>query len=365
MLRAISHSKALATVGAVIRACAPIALLMLVLVATQPAQAGWQAPATGIDYGADYYGGACADMYAIYGPPSSGGCEAGNFGYNSGQPVTFSVSGQYGAFTYYGLVGNHCTGGPIPVQNGCATEADSQGCGSKIASSDQGSSSTDTGTTDENGTTTTGDPCNISSGNVYESANDFTTIGQSPLTSRRYYNSDTNYASAPPTLYTSAHSVLYSRFGYGWRSEYDRFIVPNSSTPSSATYISAIRADGTPVEFQWNGGTTYVARYYDFSTNGWSSTPRQNILITLTTDGTYWYITDNKNTVEKYSNTGQLLIVTYLNGYQQTFTYDSSGNNTVVSDSLGRSLTFAYLANGLVSSVTATVGSLTSVTQYS
>src|SRR5262249_27761125 len=154
--------------------------------------------------------------------------------------------------TLCGYGTNVCNAGQLQVVYGCATRVEYQGtrCGSGLCKPDK------------NGRAAIAQPINLTSGNMFESATDFETVGQSPLTARRYYNSYLAYApnaNGYDSSYNSLYSVLNSRFGYAWRSEYDRFIVPNNGNPNSATAVDAIRADGEPVHFAKNGGTWYVA----------------------------------------------------------------------------------------------------------
>ena len=283
--------------------------------------------------------------------------------YNTyGGPTLYSTGG----YPVYGDTTNECTTlGEWQILSGCAsasTSVDRQGAqatDNEGAETGAPNCACSGGTPNKNGDVAVGEPIHIGSGNVFETATDFRTVGQNSLMSRRFYNSDMAYTVALGTVYTSNQSILYSRFGYGWRSEYDRFIVPNNSSPSSATTVDAIRGDGTPVHFALSGSTWYVAY---FSSSGWSpiTDPRHDINIRISTDGTYWYVTDDTDTVDKYDSTGKLLTITYRNGYQQTLTYDSNNNNTVVTDSQGRTLTFAYLANGLCNSVTDASSNVTS-----
>src|SRR5215471_532983 len=198
-----------------------------------------------------------------------------------------------------------------------------------------------------------GDPINVLTGNLYEEATDFTTRGQSPLALIRSYNSDLNFVTSQSSAFSSATAPFQSRFGFAWRSQYDRFIEDVGGLSSSSTTIDAIRADGNPVHFIKSSGVWYVA-YWNPATSGWSasSDPRHNVDLTLTTDGTYWYIQDENDTIDQYDMTGKLVKITYRGGYYQALTYDTSGNNTLITDSFGRTLTFTYLANGLVDTMT-------------
>ena len=311
------------------------ALLLLIpclLVASHPAKADWWDPfpeliyPPGTNYGADYWGAACADMYETYQKP----CQISDgFGYNQGEPTYFENRwiDPLGAYSLYGFASNICPLNSVATITGCAFEADQQGCSFTSGNPSNSDQQTSPSEPDGSGQCGVGDPVNVASGNVYESATDFKTVGQESLTSRRYYNSDLSYASGGQTLYTNpnlspaapVYSFVYSRFGYGWRSEYDRFLIPNNTTPGSATAVDAIRADGTPVHFALSGSTWY-ASYFTVSTRTWSSPsdPRHNVNIRISTHGTYWYVTDSDDIVDKYDATGKLLTATYRNGYQQS-----------------------------------------------
>ena len=193
-----------------------------------------------------------------------------------------------------------------------------------------------------------GNPINVVSGNKYEEVSDFASVGSDMLAATRFYNSDQNYIVSQP--------ASYSRFGFGWRSMYDSRIMGGS--PSSASSADLVMADGNPVHFL-KSGSAWATAYWDTST-GWQS-PRNDVDLRLSTDSSYWYVTDQNDTVWKFGSDGKLVSITYRNGYQQNLTYDSSGNNTVVGDTFGRQLTFTYLANGLVDTMT---DPLSHVTHY-
>jgi RHS repeat-associated protein len=196
-----------------------------------------------------------------------------------------------------------------------------------------------------------GDPINITSGNLYEEANDATTAAPS-LTARRFYNSDMSYIGNP-------FGARPGRFGYGWRSEYDRSIIFNSAPPN-ATQLDVLTPEGTPLHFVFQSSAWMLA-YWNESTNAWSTTVRHDVYYTLTTDGTYWYLKSPDDTVDKFDNNGRLVTITQRGGYTQTFTYAGSGNNTMVADSLGRQISFTYSTAGLATSLTDADGK---VTQY-
>jgi YD repeat-containing protein len=197
-----------------------------------------------------------------------------------------------------------------------------------------------------------GDPINVATGELFEEATDFTTRGQDTLALVRSYNSDLNFVISTASAFSAATTPWQSRFGVAWRSQFDRFILSVSGLSSSSTQIDAIRGDGNPVHFVKSSGIWYVA-YWNPATTSWSAStdPRHDVDLRLSTDGTYWYIQDQNDTIDQYDMTGKLVKITYRGGYYQTLTYTGS-NNTAITDTFGRTLTFTYLANGLVSTMT-------------
>ncbi len=319
------------------------------LMLSQPARADWYdiegASPPPTNFGPDYDAAAYASLINHYGNPDY--LVSAHMSYNrDGQPIDYSKCGKYGIWTYCGDSTNDCPSGTVYVLTGCASAIPSY----------QGSPNCKPGRPNCGA----GDPIDVLSGNVFESATDFATTGQDVLSSRRFYNSYNTYISTQP--------AAASRFGSGWRSEYDTNLVFPFPASSSSSF-NAITADGNPLHFVQSGSNWYLAY---FSSGGWSSasSPRTGADYRASTDGTYWYITDPNDTVSKYSvvtngggqGIGTLQSITYRGGYQQTLTYDGSGHNTVVSDSLGRSITFHYNANGLVDTLTDPDGNVTSYT---
>jgi RHS repeat-associated protein len=294
-------------------------LVCLSLGMSQPSFAGWvsQVPGGGTDFGGDYYAAAVDSLNRVYGFSAP---DKGAYFFSPGifwACHSYSISG-----TVCGIAAIECTSPAAPSINGCLSSLlGYQGrcnCNRQV-----------------------GDPVDTVTGNLFEVAEDFRTAAPS-LSARRYYNSDTNYMGL-------VIATTQSRFGYGWRSEFDSkmyFNVP----PPSAGIIDIVLPDGTPLHF-YSTGSSWVSTYFDFTTGGWSTATRTDVDYRLTTDGSYWYLIDSSDTTYKYNNSGQLQTISYRGGYQQTLTYDGSGNNTVVADSLGRQITFTYLANGLASTL--------------
>lgn len=308
-----------------------VQLLLVFFVLVNPAKAqptdGWTGG--GQYFGGDYVAAAIADMHYLY--PWTTTPDRGTF-FTS--PKYFAACFSWVAGTRVcGVASLICANPKIPTMNGCVPPPQGyQGkpCKRKCV----------------------GDPINVTSGNHYEEANDAATASPS-LTARRFYNSDFGYVGNP-------FAARPGRFGYGWRSEYDRGMIFNNAPPG-ATQIDVLTPEGMPLHFTVQS-SVWTLRYWNPATNAWSTTPRRDVDYTLTTDGTYWYLKSPEDTVDKFDNTGRLLTITYRGGYAQTLTYDGSGNNTVVADSLGRQISFSYSSAGLATSLTDADGKIVQYT---
>jgi len=184
------------------------------------------------------------------------------------------------------------------------------------------------------GMPSTGDPITISTGNLFEKKNDYTTAGQNPLYFTRYYNS-----------MGSANGTYAGTLG-NWRTPFDRYL--HILPASSPTTVIAERADGQGLTFTLSGST-------------W--VPDSDVDYTLTSSGSTWTLTDHNDTVEVYtasSGKGTLNSITTRNGYEQTMTY-SSGLLSTVTDSYSRSLGFTY-TSGLLTKVTTPDSTTTGIT---
>ncbi len=314
----------------VIRTLLHLIFTLFVLINPSKAQPtdGWYGVGVGY-FGGDYVGAAIASMHNSY--PWTTNPDKGLF---FSSPTRFNACSSWVAGTKIcGWADLICPSPKVSTLNGCLQPPKGyQGlpCKRKCV----------------------GDPINVTSGNLYEETNDATTAHPS-LTARRFYNSDMTYVGNP-------FAAKPGRFGYGWRSEYDRNIVFNTAPPG-ATQLDVLTPEGTPLHFVLQSSAWMLA-YWDSSTNAWSTTVRHDIYYVLTTDGTYWYLKSPDDTVDKFDNTGRLLTTTQRGGYTQTFTYDGSGNNTSVADSLGRQISFTYSAAGLATSLTDANGKITQYT---
>ena len=104
----------------------------------------------------------------------------------------------------------------------------------------------------------------------------------------RSYNSDLNFVNSMPAAFSAAAGPFKSRFGFAWRSQFDRFVESLQGLSSSTTQIDAVRGDGNPVHFVLSSGIWYAA-YWNSATGSYSAStdPRNNVDLRLTTDSTY------------------------------------------------------------------------------
>jgi hypothetical protein len=158
-----------------------------------------------------------------------------------------------------------------------------------------------------------GEPITLATGNLFETAEDYTTAGPNPLYFRRYYNSA-----------NAANGSLAGSMGPNWRTPFDRYLQITPAT--SPTTVIAERADGKQLTFTLSGGAWVTDSDVDY---------------TLANSGTTWTLTGPDDTVESYTDNGAsegiLNSITLRDGYTQTLTY-TSGQLTSVTDSYGRSL---------------------------
>jgi RHS repeat-associated protein len=169
-----------------------------------------------------------------------------------------------------------------------------------------------------------GDPFQITTGNLYETATDFSTVGADALAFIRYYNSQSQRASS---------------LGIGWRSNYDSSIDFLGQSPATATTLVVVLPAGAEYRFHQVSGS-WVSN--DTDVDG-----------ALATDGsTAWTFTDSNDEIYTYDfTTGRLTSIKSRSGYQQNLAYDSNGNLLSVTDSFNRTLSFGFL-NGVLHTLT-------------
>ena len=185
-----------------------------------------------------------------------------------------------------------------------------------------------------------GEPVNSASGDLYETYTDVSVPGRGPgLTVSRTYNS----------LNTSSAGM----FGSGWSSTYDMHLVVNGDGTVTITAEDGSQVTATP-----NGSGGYALPTWTDSS------------LTQNTNGTWSYVRQATKTFTLNSS-GKLTGISDLNGYTTVLTYCQSttcsangtsyvsGQLETVTDAENRNVTFAYGSNGLVSSVTDPLGQQT------
>jgi RHS repeat-associated protein len=296
-------------------------------------------------------GVACAmdQQFAFYGAPPYGelGC---SYGYNIwGTMTTVTCNGKYGLpnLVYSGYASLVCDGSEIQTADGCGANPTD-----KTPNPDQ----------PPNGCSYAADPVATPTGMKREAVTDFSTA-DGLLAFKRTYYSDPNY--------WGDSSPYLSRLGRGWTSNFDARLttIPTNNNPPWNTpwWVYVRLPDGSEIAFKNTSGTTFVPYAYNPVGNSWSTV--SNIPETLTWNGTNWLLTlpdDSVYTFDGEAGTrntaGSLLSIQYRGGYTQTLTWNGNGQNTQVSDSLGRSLTFTYGSNGFLSQLTDPDGHIFSYT---
>ncbi len=234
----------------------------------------------------------------------------------------------------------------------------SSGCDGNTGPGDLGSP------TGNPGNVGAGDPVDVATGNVFLHAVDYTTAGPNPLQFIRYYNSMGQLLNANSLAGTLSAPEITTNVSYRnapppspWRTNYDGFLQFTGSG-GSYTQVVAERPNGQQITFTLSGSTWVPPTDQDY---------------TLTQSGSTWTLTDHNDTQESYTDSGsgwgQLNTITTRNGYQQTLSYSGTYSVSViidgatspstyypnllqsVTDSYGRSLSFTYNDNNLISSV--------------
>ena len=163
-------------------------------------------------------------------------------------------------------------------------------------------------------------PVDCATGDFYHSFTDLAIPGRGiPLDLARTYNSLAAATNGP--------------FGYGWASSYDMSLAVDGSGN-----VTVSQENGSQVTFNPAPGGGYIAG--------------QRVTATLVKngDGSYTF-TRGRRERFTFSSAGLLTGETDLNGYMTTLSYNGTQLATVT-DPAGRTLSFAYGANGDVSSVT-------------
>ncbi|MEW6643057.1 MAG: RHS repeat-associated core domain-containing protein [Pseudomonadota bacterium] len=134
-------------------------------------------------------------------------------------------------------------------------------------------------------------------------------------------------------------------------------MVGATASPSNWSEIWITLPDGRDLSFVYWGGTFFQSYYTVTSSSVLTNWPRVGGIETLTLVGGNLQLKTNDDRTWTFNSSGQLITIAYRGGYTQTLTY-SNGNNTAVTDNLGRSMSFAYDTSNRLTQVTAPDGSV-------
>ncbi|MCU1228786.1 MAG: hypothetical protein JWO97_1670, partial [Acidobacteria bacterium] len=166
------------------------------------------------------------------------------------------------------------------------------------------------------------DPVNLSSGNMYRFANDFTIFGRGlPVGITRTYNS---------------RSTFNGPFGYGWTFNYGEQLVPN--------------ADGSLLYRESDGSEHLIA----FTAGAFVAPAGKHFTLTAASSGYDLRLADGSH--HRFDVNGLLRSQVDMNGNTVTINRDASGNPSSIVDAAGRTvLTFTF-TNGKITRITDLAG---------
>jgi len=191
--------------------------------------------------------------------------------------------------------------------------------------------------------TAEGNPIEARTSRKVQTFTDFTTEGPRPLVFQRRYISQNNHYAAQ----------MAKRLGRKWTTNFDGSVFFDG-TAAHASHVYMSLPDGSELVFRLVGGN-YVQAWYDFNVN-WK-TPAKSDAATLTKHTSTYELKTISGVVYVFDFNGHLTEIRERNGYALTLTYSGNLNDTVT-DSLGRSISFAYDAAGLMTSATMPDGSV-------
>jgi RHS repeat-associated protein len=240
-----------------------------------------------------------ADESTFSGPWTSPTCQGGSM-----------------TISHYGGQAAAALGSGAPCDGGTGSMKNGTGSGGGASGNADGSSCAE-----KLGAAHVGDPIDASTGNFFLQEDDFDSGDY--LTFRRFYN--------------SSQAMVPAHMGFHWRHSFDRSLVINGSPTTSVT---ALRPDGKQETFRPSG-------------DGWiGTTPGDRFAVVKDAAGNvtgYSFFVGGVRQTEIYDTRGTLLSVTGQDGQGITLAYTTSSTPTVsgvlltsVTDSKGRTITFAY-----------------------
>jgi RHS repeat-associated protein len=170
-----------------------------------------------------------------------------------------------------------------------------------------------------------GDPVDSATGELIESANDFSIPGRGPsLMLTRTYGS------------LSASTI--GPFGYGWTDSYN---MKMTEDPVNHSVEDIHQENGSVVRFgQLEGESGPWKPVLQNSEGKWVAATR--VLASLEKTGEGWTFTRKKTSIFKFNTSGRLISESDLNSDTTTLAYNTSGQLETVTDPAERKLTFSY-----------------------
>jgi len=215
-------------------------------------------------------------------------------GLDNGRPICWNPD--TGSFQYLTYSHRHV----CLVESGYERASFDSSLGYHSCSVPEDEATEDTGCAGDNGA---GNPCNVATGNKYQSETDF---NNSSLVFRRSYNSQ---------------NLVNLGLGMGWRHNYQRKLSVDGNT------LIRISGNGRGEPWIKNAGV-------------WQGDADSDIAIVETSSG--FELTRANNVVENYNSVGQLLSITDTNGQVISYTYNASNQLEKVTNQYGSSVDFTY-----------------------
>ena len=174
-----------------------------------------------------------------------------------------------------------------------------------------------------------GDPVNCSTGDYWTQHTDVTIPGRGPAPSwTRTYNSLAPAGDSP--------------FGYGWSSTFTMSLHQDQQTGT----VTVTQENGSSVDFTPNGNGTYSAP-------SWAQAS-----LTKAQDGT-WTFRRRERTTFTFDTSGRLTAVSDLSGESVSLSYDSAGHLSRVAGPSGQTITVSTDSNGHITAITDPAGRIT------
>jgi RHS repeat-associated protein len=195
---------------------------------------------------------------------------------------------------------------------------------------------------------TTLNPIEIATGRKLKTFVDWSSGGAHPLQFARFYSSDFSAAGILNPAVGVNIEPAYSRFGRGWRSNFDTraaFKPPlggstDPAQPSDGSLVFVVMPDSTEYAFRYISAQSKWVPVRPTGTQSWTQ-QRTDVDASFTAANSEFKLTVPGGTVFKYDFSGNLRVIRNLDGYALTLAYSDS-RNTSVSDSFGRTLKFEY-----------------------